>query len=127
MKQSVLCIDDDPHIVDAITRLLRQSGYDVFSSSLESATMELIEMGKPRAIILDISMPSKSGLKILSELRALSRFDHVPVVIVSGRDDPTTQRRAYALGASDFISKPFDPAELVERIRQSIDEFEASS
>ena len=115
VKPQVLCIDDDPRIVDSLNRLLELNGFLVISSSIESASVELIALSEPDVILLDISMPTVNGLDILKELQ--NGYSDIPVVIVSGRDDPATKAEAKRLGAADFVAKPFDPQDLLFRIR----------
>lgn len=120
-KENILCVDDDPKIIEALSRLLRYSGYNVCSTSLETATLELATAVPPNLILLDITMPSRSGLRILEELKRDLATSDIPVLIVSGRDEPQIVEMAVRLGAEDFISKPFDPDFLLERVRKLID------
>ncbi len=117
---TVLCVDDDPSIVSSMTRLLKLEGFRVFSTSLELAAIEMAEVGEPEAILLDVSMPSRSGLSILSEFRRHPRFSEVPIIIVSGMDDHHTVQAAKNLGANAFVSKPFEPDLLVLQIQELI-------
>lgn len=111
--RTILCIDDDPQIVRAIDRVLRLAGYVVYSTSLETATFELIKLGEPAAILLDLSMPKVSGFDILESIRGYTRENQVPVIVISGRDDLETVSRAKKLGAADFLPKPFDASVLL--------------
>ncbi len=119
-EKSIFCIDDDPHVVRSITRVLELAGYNVDSTSLESASIEILKLNRPGLVLLDISMPSISGLKILEKIRSTPSLAGLPVIIVSGKDDPKTVRDARELGANDFISKPFEPSHLLKSIRNFI-------
>ena len=118
----VLCVDDEPQVVNSISRLLKLAGYTVYSTSLESAAFELIELGSPEAILLDLSMPSISGFEILNKLKKSGFSESHPVIVVSGHDDKDTRDRARALGAVDFISKPFEPSILLKVLKKHIGE-----
>ncbi len=77
----------------------------------------LLNEEQPDVLLLDIMMPHVSGLDILESLRADSRWAHLPVVILTAANDQGVKRRALELGASDFLTKPVDPSELIPRIR----------
>jgi DNA-binding response OmpR family regulator len=116
----VLVIDDDPSIVRVLGRLLRGDGYAVDSANDGPAALAVIEYRVPALIILDASLPSIGGIAFCRQLRAMAVTADTPIIFVTGMD--TVERRTQAMdaGANDFVGKPFDPHDLLARIRALI-------
>jgi DNA-binding response OmpR family regulator len=106
----ILLIEDDPALGQQIVTLLRAQGHAVtwWTSGKVPAPGEL------DLLIVDLMLPGQHGLDILKQLRAQS---DLPVLVLSARSDTTTKVRALKLGADDYVTKPFWPEELVERVR----------
>ena len=111
-KNCVLVVDDDPRIVRFIRVGLIAHGYDVLTAADGAEALELVRAKQPDIILLDIIMPVKDGFEVLQELRT---FSSVPVIAFSAQSSASS--RALSLGANDFVSKPFRPDELVQRIK----------
>jgi two-component system, OmpR family, alkaline phosphatase synthesis response regulator PhoP len=118
LGKRVLVIDDDPHILELIQIILESEGHEaVLLSSGEGAT-DRARAERPDLILLDIVMRAHHGMEVLAELRAAT--PDVPVVLLSGavhqvEDMPDIAR---ALGARDFIEKPFDAQRLIDVVNQ---------
>ncbi len=111
-KKTVLLVDDEPGILRFLSIKLRISGYEVVTASSGEKALELVEPTKPDIMLLDIIMPGIDGLQVLRKLRA---FSSVPVIAVSARRDAA--QKAMTMGASDYLVKPFNPDELVGKIK----------
>lgn len=112
-KMRVLVCDDEPRLLAFVQIKLRLSGYEVITATSGEAALELARSQNPDVMVLDIIMPGMDGFDVLRELRT---FTSLPVLVFSAR--PGNSSEAISLGADDYISKPFDPDELVRRIRQ---------
>jgi chemotaxis family two-component system response regulator PixH len=116
----VLVAEDDKVVSLQICGLLKQRGYvptPVFDSL--QAIMTAMRSPHPDGIILDIGMPGGTGIETLKRLKASSRTNNIPVVVVSGTIDPAQSDQVIALGAEAFLPKPVDPETLgatVERV-----------
>jgi DNA-binding NtrC family response regulator len=120
-KQPLVCvIDDDVSARESIDALLREEGYDVQAFASAEAYLARTLEPPPGCLVLDVSMPGLSGLALQERLRGTS--DLVPIVFVSGQSDVPMSVRALKLGASDFLTKPFDPDRLLEAIRATLAE-----
>ena len=110
---SVLVVDDDERIRHFLRVKLRASGYDVATASDGRDGLEQIQGQEPDLVVLDVVMPRLDGLEALRELRS---FSTVPVIILTARGDDGDRIRGLRMGADDYLSKPFNPDELVARI-----------
>lgn len=111
-KQCVLVVDDHPKVLRFIEIDLKLRGFEVITTTSGSHALELAKSAKPDIVLLDIIMPGMDGFQVLRELR---NFTQVPVIAFSAT--PENYHNAMLLGASDFISKPFEPDEMVGKIR----------
>jgi two-component system response regulator VicR len=117
MTNKILIIEDDKIIKNIIEFLLKKEGYLIEFAEDGLIGMEKISTFLPDLIITDIMLPYKSGLEITSYTKA--NFPHIPVIIISslGKEDLTVID-AFKLGADDLIAKPFNPIELVLRVKR---------
>jgi DNA-binding response OmpR family regulator len=113
---TVLVVDDDPLLVDLVTHKLRSRGYRVESAADGRAGIERARALSPDLIVLDHMMPMLDGREVLRELRADAVLAAVPVVMLTARRGENDIIDALALGAADFIAKPFSPDELAARV-----------
>lgn len=115
-----LVIEDDLSILYLVQFILEEQGYRVRSATDGSAGRAAIEAG-PAAqavVVLDITLPDENGLQLLAAIRADPRWNKVPVLVLSAVRDEATMRRAFAAGADDYLSKPFDPHQVADRIKR---------
>ncbi len=105
----VLVIDDDGDVRDLLTRFLSKEGFEVVTAASGREGLALARSRRPNVVTLDVLMPDVDGWSVLAALKADPALCDVPVVVVSMTDD---RRRGYALGASDFLTKPIDTARL---------------
>lgn len=117
MTNKILIIEDDKIIKNIIEFLLKKEGYQIEFAEDGLIGLEKINSFLPDLIITDIMLPYKSGLEITSYSKA--NFPDVPVIIISslGKEDLTVIE-AFKLGADDLIAKPFNPIELVLRVKR---------
>ncbi len=115
MAEKILVIDDEPEMVEAIADLLRADGYDPETSTDSVAAVKLLSAVAYDLVLSDIVMPGLTGLQLLSLIKA--RIPAPEVILVTGY---STGERAMEHGAFAFIKKPFDSAELLERVKQAL-------
>ena len=118
---SILIIDDDPDIRFTFSQLLSIHNYRVITLPDGENIFETLENNDIDLIILDIMLPGKSGIEILEELKSKENFKFIPVIMFTAKDTEETLKKAFELGANDFISKPVKSiTELVARIKAHI-------
>ncbi|HCY87444.1 MAG TPA: two-component system response regulator OmpR [Desulfobacteraceae bacterium] len=114
MTQTLLIIDDDVKLIDLLSEYFRENGFDVLSILEGTHAEKTIREKAPDLIILDIMLPGKDGLDVLKDIR--STFS-TPVIMLTARGDDTDRIVGLELGADDYLPKPFNPRELLARIR----------
>jgi putative two-component system response regulator len=120
---SLLIVDDQPENIRLLVRILNQAGYlDITTTTDPSRVAELHALSKPDIVLLDLRMPNQDGFAVLEKLAPFTfGIDRLPVVMITADDSSEVKRKALSLGAKDFVSKPFDQAEVVLRIRNLLE------
>jgi len=114
MKEKILVVDDEKQIVDIVRAYLEKDGYRVVAAYDGRQALELAARERPALLVLDLMLPEMSGWDVMRSLRQIS---DAPVIILTARDDPTDKVVGLELGADDYVVKPFEPKELLARIR----------
>jgi signal transduction histidine kinase/CheY-like chemotaxis protein/Skp family chaperone for outer membrane proteins len=116
-QNTILVIDDDPVVHDLMARFLAKDGVRVVVASTGEEGLALARSLHPAAITLDVMMPGMDGWTVLATLKADPQLASIPVVIVTMTDD---RRTGYALGASDYLTKPIEPGRLSAALRRQL-------
>lgn len=117
----ILIVDDNQGNVKFLERILDLSGYTNHRSTTDSrSAVELYMEFKPDVILLDINMPWMNGFQVLEQLNGLCGDDYLSVIMISAQTETSNHMHALDLGVNDFISKPFDAAEVLMRIRNML-------
>lgn len=117
-KPAALLVEDDESIAYLLRFLLERLGCRVLAAKDGLEAMQAIESGEvARLVLLDMMLPVHDGLTLLSRLRSLPRWEGVPVVMLTAKGEQGFVDRAYAAGANDFVQKPFNPTELIARLK----------
>ena len=119
-SHTVLVIEDEPNILEIQKRILDMEGYQVLATSSGKEGYELALSEHPDLIVLDLMLPEINGEEILRRLRNIPGLEDIPVVVVSAKAALTNIEQAFALGAVDFLTKPFDIDEFQGRIRLAL-------
>ena len=110
----ILIADDEPGIHESLRMYLRRDGYDSYSVFRGSDVMEAFTRLRPDLVILDVMMPGRSGTQVCADIRAVSM---TPVIMLTAKGEEADRLLGFALGADDYIVKPFSPREVVSRIQ----------
>lgn len=112
--ERILVVDDEAHIVDLTRMYLERDGYTVDSASDGAAALTSIETQEPDLVILDIMLPEVDGFEVCRRVRTRS---DVPIIMLTARDEDIDKIVGLELGADDYLTKPFNPRELVARVK----------
>ncbi|MEX1254949.1 MAG: response regulator transcription factor [Dehalococcoidia bacterium] len=109
----ILVADDDEHIVELVSLYLKRAGYDVEAALDGNEALRKARELKPSLLVLDIMMPGPDGLQVC---RALSRKGDIPIILLTARTSDIDKIAGLRIGADDYVTKPFNPDELVARV-----------
>lgn len=112
----VLLIDDEPRVSRALAYAFGDRDVELQSLTSADDLDAVAAEGEPDVILLDIALGEGDGISVCRRMRADARFQHVPILLLSGQTDAATKRAGLEAGADDFVSKPFVPDELLARI-----------
>jgi CheY-like chemotaxis protein len=120
MTATVLIIDDEIHIRRLIAQMLELAGYRVLQAANGSEALRLIEETKPDVITCDIFMPGMTGFEVLEAIKSRPDTADTPVIMLTAIGQEKDTARAIALGADDYITKPFGTTNLIETIERQL-------
>ncbi len=113
----VLVVDDDGRLRTLLSRYLAEQGFRVTTAAQAGEAREQMRSIDPDLLVLDVSMPGESGLDLTASLRASHRRPDVPILLLTARGAPEDRIAGFEAGADDYLGKPFEPYELVLRLR----------
>lgn len=117
MGSKILVLDDEKEIADVIALYLRNDGYEVETAYTGRAAVEAIRREPPDLALLDVMLPDVDGFRILQKIREKYTF---PVIMLTAKTEYTDKITGLTLGADDYIAKPFNPLELVARVKAQL-------
>ncbi len=118
MTSQLLMIEDDARLAKMVVEYLGQSGFEVTHAGDGEAGLEQLQLIQPELVILDLMMPGIDGLEVCRRIRALQGdVARVPVLMLTAKGDPMDRIIGLELGADDYLPKPFEPRELLARVR----------
>lgn len=117
----ILIVDDDNLVTTLLEKLLAIEGYETVALNESSLAVETARLIKPDVFLIDLMMPQPDGFRLTRLLREEPEFASTPIIIVTALDDSDSRAVAFGSGANDYITKPFHPDELSERIKELLD------
>jgi two-component system alkaline phosphatase synthesis response regulator PhoP len=122
-KETVLVVDDEEHIIELTRMYLKQEGFVVEEARDGAEALKKIRTLKPALIVLDLMLPEVDGWEVCRRTRAESE---VPIIMLTARSDDVDKIVGLELGADDYLTKPFNPRELVARVKAILRRYERS-
>ena len=123
-KQRILIVDDDQHIAELISLYLMKDGYDTKEAYDGRQALTEVQSYLPHLILLDLMLPGMDGYQVCAEVRKTSK---VPIIMLTAKGETFDKVLGLELGADDYIVKPFDPKELVARVKAVLRRYESGS
>ena len=117
---SLLIVDDEPNIVLSLEFLMKQAGFEVRVARDGDAALEALRQQVPDLILLDVMLPKRDGYEICQTIRATPEWSSLRVIMLTAKGRDVEVEKGLAMGADDYITKPFSTSEVVEKVRQYI-------
>jgi two-component system, OmpR family, phosphate regulon response regulator PhoB len=117
LSHRVLVVDDEPDITALVAYHLAKAGYRVSTAANGSDALRAAREERPDVVVLDVMLPGIAGLDVLAEMRARPETRDVGVILLTAKRDEPDRIKGLSLGADDYLTKPFSPAELVLRVQ----------
>ena len=114
-------VDDDKLVTELLQKLLRADGFNTVATNDSSKAIELAKTEMPDLILLDLMMPQPDGFRLCRMLREEPLFINTPIIIVTALDDGDSRAVAFGAGATDYLTKPFHPGELKDKILEALE------
>ena len=127
MPYSVLVVEDEPHIIESLSFLMKRAGYKVRIARDGDAALRTMESETPDLVLLDVMLPRRDGLEVCREIRADDRWRDVRVIMLTARGRELDRRKGLEMGADDYILKPFSTTEIVARVEALLQRGRASN
>ena len=118
--KKILIADDDPHILKLLASRLRASNMEVVTAPDCNEAIKKAYAEQPDLILMDIKMPKVGGIKAFDNLKMYSRTENIPVIFITAYPGKEVEKEVREMGAADFIAKPFEPDQLLEKIKRAL-------
>jgi DNA-binding response OmpR family regulator len=116
-KKKILVVDDTPSIRIIAQRMLERHGFDVVTAADAFDAGKVLETTAVDLIVLDVTMPEKSGYQFCEEIRDDDKYANLPILFLTAKEEHLDRVAAFGVGGSDFLSKPFMNEFLVEKVK----------
>lgn len=117
MSKNVLIVDDEPNIVLSLKFLIAQEGYEVRTASNGEEALRALAERVPDLVLLDVMMPKPDGFEVCQTIRATPAWREIPVIMLTAKGRDVERQKGLAMGADDYITKPFATKDLVAKVQ----------
>ncbi|MFQ5773633.1 MAG: response regulator transcription factor [Kiloniellaceae bacterium] len=118
MPHQVLVVEDEPNIVDSLSFLMKQAGFEVLIARDGDTAIRMMQSRVPDLVLLDVMLPRRNGYEVCREIRAHPEWKDVRIVMLTAKGRDLDRRKGLQLGADDYITKPFSTRKIVQRVRE---------
>lgn len=122
MSEKILVVDDNLDAIAILEAVLEGAGYPVTSARDGLEAMRKITTEEPALILLDVMMPKMDGYEVCQAVKGDPKLNHIPILMVSARTDPASKERGLNLGAADYLVKPIQPALVLRKVKEHLEE-----
>lgn len=124
MSHKILIIDDQPFMIKLLRYNLKKNGYETVTETDGEKALEHVLDIAPDLIILDVRMPKITGTELCGKFREMEALKNIPIIILTGQMHDDIETRTREAGATEFMTKPFSPTELLSTVRKYLSETE---
>lgn len=122
MAKSILIVDDAPNIVLSLEFLMKKEGFEVRVATDGDEALRAMEEKRPDLVLLDIMMPKRNGYEVCQTIRAREAWQKTRVILLTAKSRDVEREKGLAMGADDYVTKPFATQDLVAKIKDLLDE-----
>lgn len=122
MPKKILVVDDKANIVLSLEFLMKQAGYDVRTASDGEEALAAIDADPPDLILLDVNMPTKNGFEVCETVRARNEWSQIRIIMLTAHGRDIEREKGLALGADDYLTKPFAIREVVSKVQELLEQ-----
>ena len=116
--EKILIVDDEPYIARQLSFVLEKEGFDVSVAVDGEEALAIIKESIPSLLFLDVMMPKKNGYEVCEELKGDPFFSDIYIIMLTAKGQEADREKGLAVGANEFITKPFSPLEIVRRVKE---------
>ena len=127
MSQSILIVDDEDYIVTSLSFVMKNAGYEVDSAGDGEVALEKVRSKAPDLIILDVMMPKLDGFEVCKAIRANPEWNSVRIIMLTAKGRDSEREKGLAMGADDYLTKPFSTRDILKRAQEILSETRAAS
>jgi DNA-binding response OmpR family regulator len=120
-RQTIMIVDDDAFVRRPLEFILKAEGFHAVLASDGEECLRLVAVDRPDLIFLDVMMPGRDGFGVCHALKSDPEYSDIPIILLSARGQETDEARGLAMGAEEFMTKPYSPSELIRRVRQILE------
>lgn len=122
MSIDILVVEDEPSILDSLDFILNRAGWSIRAVTDGETAISAVAEFRPKMVVLDVMLPKKSGFEVLKHLRAQAATKDLPILMLTAKGQQQDRKIAEDLGASGFVTKPYSNSEVVDAVRQLIEQ-----
>lgn len=122
MSIDILVVEDEPSILDSLDFILNRAGWSIRAVTDGETAISAVAEFRPKMVVLDVMLPKKSGFEVLKHLRGQAATKDLPILMLTAKGQQQDRKIAEDLGASGFVTKPYSNSEVVDAVRQLIEQ-----
>ena len=120
-QRDVMIVDDDPHVVKSLSFVLNKEGFNIRITSDGEEALAKIRESKPSLMLLDVMMPKKNGYEVCQEVKGDPDLSDIYIIMLTAKGQESDRDEGLSMGADEFMTKPFSPMKIVERVREILE------
>ncbi len=122
MPKTIVVADDEPHVLRSLEFILKKAGYRVVTATNGQEALERIVAEKPDLVFLDIQMPRMDGNTVLRKLRDQEEYQDLYIVMITAKGQEADRLNSMESGANEYVTKPYSPRKLIDRVKEILGE-----
>jgi len=118
MTKSILVVEDEPNIVLSLQFLMKKAGFDVWVARDGEEALQAVERRAPDMVLLDVMIPKRDGYDVCQTIRSNPEWSDIHIIMLTAKGRDVDREKGLALGANDYVTKPFSTRDLTEKVKE---------